>query len=97
MDAHFGSKSHEPRMLTVIEENSEALSRQLQSQLSISHENLVKFHNSYEKTTNYGVQNPVAIRPPDRGSFLRSPCLFMKYPKVKDPLVEGNDIAAEKS
>ena len=58
-------------MLTVIEENLQvkALSRQFQSQLRISHENLVKFHKSYENTTKYEVKNPVGIRPPDRGGF----------------------------
>jgi hypothetical protein len=72
-----------PTKLNIKKKHLEALSRQLQSQLRISHENLAKFHNSYEKTTNYELQNPVAIRPPDRGGFLRSPCLFMKYPKTQ--------------
>ena len=58
-----------PTKLSIKKKHLGALSCQLQSQLRISHENLVKFHNSYEKTTNYEVQNPVAIRPPDRGGF----------------------------
>ena len=66
------------------------------NQLRISHENLVKFHKSYENTTNYEEHYPVAFRTPEIGSFWRSPCLFMKYPLVKIALINGNVIAAEK-
>ena len=48
-----------PVVLKAMEENLNALSRQLHSQLRISHENLVKFHKSYENTTDYEAQDPV--------------------------------------
>ena len=96
MDASFGGKSHEAQ-------DVKGRGREFESFVAPTSEpaeNLSwesrQISQSYENTTNYEVQNPVAIRPPDRGGFLRSPCLYKKYPKVKAPLVGGNEIAAEK-
>ena len=58
-----------PRMLTVVEGNLEALSHQLQSQLRISHQDLIEIHPSYGKTTVYGQHSPLAIGPRVRGCF----------------------------
>ena len=58
----------EPVVLKINEENLDALSRQLQSQLKISYEDLVKFHKSYENTTKYEELYPVAFRLPERVS-----------------------------
>jgi hypothetical protein len=85
-----------PIVLKIHHANLEALSRQLQSQLRISHESLVQFHKAYESTANYESQDPIVLGPPQRINLLQSPCLFMKYPLAKDALINGNEIAAEK-
>jgi len=70
-----------PTVLKVMQGNLEVLSRQLQSRLRISHEDLVKVNISCGKTTDHGLQGPVAIGPRERGCFSQSPCLFMKCSK----------------
>jgi len=89
-------KVMKPVVLKVEEENLNALSRQLQSQLKISYEDLVKFHKSYENTTNYEELNPVTFRLLERGSFSRSPCYFMKFLNPEKDFVGGNENAVSR-
>jgi hypothetical protein len=85
-----------PVVLKIHDANLEALSRQLQSQLRISHESLVQFHKAYESTTNYESQDPIVLGPPQRINLVQSPCYFMKFPNPEKDFQGGLENAASR-